>query len=125
MVEYWFGIGLDAPYAERCRTLTEHGIALWDVLQNCHRAGSLDSAIRQPQANDFATFYEQHTQLKAVFFNGSAAEQFYHKLVAPTIPDTVSVEFNRLPSTSPANAAMTLEQKRVRWQAVLDSTCLP
>ena len=121
LVEQWFGVPRTAPYAERCQALLEHRIAVWDVLQNCRRAGSLDSAIRQPQANDFATFYAQHPQLRAVFFNGSAAEQLYRKLVAPTLTNAAPLQFQRLPSTSPANASQRPEQKRARWQAVLQA----
>ena len=122
MVEQWFDVPRTAPYSVRCRALVEHRIAVWDVLQNCLREGSLDSAIRQPQANDFATFYQQHPQLRAVFFNGATAEQFYRKLVAPTLTGSPKLRFQRLPSTSPANASQSLEQKRARWQAVLQAT---
>ena len=63
-----FDIPADAPYAARCRQLTAHGIALWDVLAECNRQGSADSAIRNPKPNEFAAFYRQHRQLHPPIF---------------------------------------------------------
>ena len=71
-----FGAGPDLPYAERLRALTRAGIALWDVLESCERAGSLDAAIdvRSAQANDFAAFFDAHPGIVRIAFNGGTAE---------------------------------------------------
>ena len=60
-----FGAGPELPYDERKAVLVERGVAVWDVLQSCRRAGSLDTAIDRDseQANDFATFFRKHRQI--------------------------------------------------------------
>jgi hypoxanthine-DNA glycosylase len=107
-------------YAERCRILQASGIALWDVLKSCQRQGSLDTAI-QPASivtNDFAGFLASHSHISRVYFNGATAEQTFRKLVLPTL-DAKQLSFTRLPSTSPAHAAMSFAEKLERWGCVL------
>lgn len=122
-----FGFTHDTPYATRTRILSQHGIALWDVIQRCKRHGSLDSAIDTPSivANDFVSFYRKHPWIRRVFFNGTKAEQEYRKRVLPGLPDMVSgIVYTRLPSTSPAMAQLSFEQKLAVWVQTLrcDST---
>ena len=121
IVGEWFGVARDAPYRERRRALTDHRIALWDVLHDCRREGSLDSAIRQPRANDFAAFYADHPHIVAVFFNGGTADKLYRKHVAITAIERRPLQLTGLPSTSPANAGIPLVRKRARWGAVLSA----
>lgn len=105
--------------AEKTRALQEAGIFLWDVLAACHRQGSLDSAIQQPKANDFTWIFAKHPQLKTVVFNGKAAESLFkrHVLKVQALPHDLS--FMTLPSTSPANARLSLEDKYLLWQEKL------
>jgi len=95
--------------------LIRHGIALWDTVESCQREGSLDSAIRSAKANDFETLYQSCPHIRHVFFNGAAAEQLYHKLVAKTDARFV---FHRMPSTSPAYT-LKYELKLAAWQQAL------
>lgn len=97
------------PYAERLPRLLAHGIGLWDVLGSCAREGSLDSAIRQPAANDFARLRELCPLLETVGFNGQAAGKFAPQFAAQGYRTLV------LPSTSPAHAALSLAQKLEQW----------
>ena len=109
------------PYNEQCKNLPKNGIALWDVLKNCQREGSLDSNIRDEIPNDFASFFKKHPKIHAVFFNGGPAEKLFKKHVFPTIPDyRDKLHFQRLPSTSPANARMNFEQKLEEWRGILE-----
>lgn len=114
------GVPADAPYAERLQGLQAAGIALWDVLHRCARDGSLDSAIEadSAEANDFATFFRQHPQIRHVIFNGSGAEQLFRRLVR-LAPAGQPLTFLRLPSTSPAHAGLSLAAKCEHWQAAL------
>lgn len=110
----------EATYAERVMALKHAGIAVWDVLQSCRREGSLDSnidkAVQTP--NDFQSFFMHHSKIRHVFFNGSAAEQIYQKSVLPDL--TVQhMTYLRLPSTSPAHAALSFERKLEAWKAIL------
>ena len=112
-----------AGYNEKKMLLMKNRIALWDVLRTCQREGSLDSSIRQGTSvvNDFNTFFRQHPLIKAVFFNGSRAQQEYNKHILPTLDAKFSaLSYARLPSTSPAMASLTREQKLQAWKAILE-----
>jgi len=106
-------------YQERLEMLQSSGIALWDVLQTCVREGSLDTRIEASSEvpNDFNTFFSQHPRITHVFFNGAKAEQCFHKHVRPALKPN-ELQYQRLPSTSPANAGIPYEKKRLAWQAV-------
>ncbi len=110
------------PYADRCARLTDAGIALWDVLANCEREGSLDSAIRDDtaQANDFPGFLVAHPGIGVVLFNGAKAESSFRRFVLPTLART-DLEYRRMPSTSPANASQRDEDKLAAWREGLRS----
>ena len=110
------------PYAARTRLLKANGIALWDVLESCVREGSLDSSIEDSTAaaNDFASFYREHPRISQVFFNGAKAESAYRRHVRAAVRETGRPRiYVRLPSTSPAHAALSFAQKRDAWRAVM------
>jgi double-stranded uracil-DNA glycosylase len=108
------------PYPARKQRLLEARIALWDVLQSCRRAGSLDADIERTSRvpNDFVAFFHRHPHLTRVYFNGAAAEQVYGTLVLPTL-DGVHLTYARLPSTSPAHAAHGYADKLRAWRVVM------
>lgn len=112
----------ELSYAERLALITVNRIALWDVMQRCVRKGSLDSAIEKHSivANDFVTFFENHSAIRWVFFNGGEAERSFKRHVLPQLSRTTVIEAQRLPSTSPAHASMTLMQKFEQWQRLRD-----
>lgn len=116
-----FGAGPGQDYEERCRRLKEAGVALWDVLRFCRRPGSLDSNIddQSLEINDFESFFEVHDQITHVFFNGRKAEDCFRREVSclPGLPPLVC---QRLPSTSPAHAAMPFERKLRAWRSVAE-----
>lgn len=114
------GFAPNAPYIERVDALRQARIAVWDVLQSCERTGSLDSSIRRGSevVNDFAAFFTQHSQISEVVFNGGVAQTCFARRV--TLPaGSWGLKFARLPSTSPAYAAMPYEKKRERWRQSL------
>ncbi|TJY59037.1 DNA-deoxyinosine glycosylase [Sinimarinibacterium sp. CAU 1509] len=115
------GIDAQADYAQRLAGLTNAGIALWDVLQSCTRSSSLDSDIVEDSIvpNDFAGFLRRHHQITQVFFNGGKAADAFRRYVLADLGDTgTRLHCQRLPSTSPAHAALTLARKREHWRAV-------
>ncbi len=115
-------------YAARVRLLKTRGIAVWDVLESCVREGSLDSAIEEDTiaVNDFAAFYRDHPRIAAVFFNGAKAEAAYRRYVRASVKgEGAPREYFRLPSTSPAHAALTFEKKLTVWKGVLAFTRAP
>lgn len=103
------------PYDERLPRLLDHGFGLWDVLGACEREGSLDSAIRKPAANDFARLRELCPLLETVGFNGQTSGKFAPQFAAAGYRTVV------LPSTSPAHASMSLEQKLISWRRLIIS----
>lgn len=119
-------LGFDAQldYASRLRALRGAGVALWDVLAHCERPGSLDADIVAASvvANDFAAFFRRHRHVRRVFFNGGTAARAFRRHVIPTLGDRDSgLGFATLPSTSPANAGLSREQKRRAWQGVAEA----
>lgn len=116
-------LGFDAAlsYEQRLEQFREHGIALWDVVHRCRRPGSLDSSIETDsvEANDFTGFFAAHPQIKAIFFNGGTAETLFKRMVLPLLSEPLlGLPMQRLPSTSPAHAARSFDQKLTVWQAV-------
>jgi double-stranded uracil-DNA glycosylase len=111
------GIDAGAAYEERIRMLKGKGIALWDVLHSCHREGSLDSAIRRGsvRVNDFNAFFREHPLIDTVLFNGGTSERYYTRYVLPTL-ERAPTNHRLMPSTSPALAAISLDQKVQAWR---------
>jgi TDG/mug DNA glycosylase family protein len=117
-----FGFDSSLGYSERKRALEQSRIALWDVLKTCTRSTSLDSDIVESSivANDFTRFFSSHPEIRVVAFNGAKAAQVFLRHVLPTM-DALQSEIPRvrLPSTSPAYAAMAYEEKLSTWRRAL------
>jgi TDG/mug DNA glycosylase family protein len=107
------------PYAARVRAVKAAKIAVWDVLNSCTRPGSLDASIDRETLipNDFAAFFRGHPRIRRVFFNGSTAEALFNRHVKNGLV-LGRVGFTRLPSTSPAHAARSFEDKLRAWRVV-------
>lgn len=108
-----FGFDADGPYEERIDAVKRQGIALWDVIASCRRAGSMDNRIDRKSlvVNDFATFLGEHREIDRVFVNGLTALDLFTKHVETTLPVV------RLPSSSGA-LPMSLTDKLERWRVV-------
>lgn len=114
-----FDFEVHATYEQRLGFLQSGGVALWDVLHSCKREGSLDSMI-QPQtqvANDFNALFQTYPNIQAVFFNGAKAESYFKRHILPTLVEH-QLHFARLPSTSPAHASLSFENKLEAWQVI-------
>jgi len=113
------------PYEQRAAALSSCGIALWDVIESCRRNGSLDTEIDESslKPNDFRKFFAKNRNIERIFFNGGPAERYYRKHVLPSLPPKYAkLPLVCLPSTSPANASWTKEEKKKAWQ-VLATYC--
>ena len=108
-----FGASQSIPYEERIKILKQKGIAVWDVLKACSRSGSMDANIKDPVVNDFERFYQDNPSIKFVVFDSLTAENFYKRLVLPTL--SKELIYLRVPSPSPAHARMNYEAKRILW----------
>jgi double-stranded uracil-DNA glycosylase len=102
------------PYAARLPRLLAHQIGLWDVIAACERSGSLDSAIRNAEANDFDMLRQRCPALVRVCFNGKTSGKLEPLFAAAGFQTLV------LPSSSPANAQWSFEQKLEAWRKILD-----
>jgi len=114
----------EQSYSSRIKWLMINKIAVWDVLQHCQRTGSLDANINFTTAknNDFNHLYSDHPSIKHVFFNGKLAEKHYKQHILPTLDKQYTyLDYHYLPSTSPAYAALKLEQKIEAWKAIKQS----
>lgn len=118
----WLKIRPDACYETKIATLESSPIALWDVLKSCERFGSLDSSIKPETQtiNDFQTFFSAHREITHVFFNGGKAEHCFKRYVLSE-HDSGSLRLVRLPSTSPANARLSFDQKCRIWHEMIEA----
>ena len=119
-------LGFDSqlPYAARLQCLQDAGVALWDVLAACERPSSLDSDIVEASivSNDFAAFLEAHPRVRNIFCNGAKSWQSYRRYVHGNLDARKrDIPVIRLPSTSPAHAAMDFQAKIAAWSIILNS----
>ena len=98
---------------ERKAYLSRHGVALWDSVVSCEITGSADASIRDPEPADLSLILSV-SPVRAVFCNGALSRSLLQK--NQTLPDDLPVF--RLPSTSPANAAWSLDRLAEEWKIV-------
>ena len=103
-----------ATIEEKKRLLLAHGVALWDVIEECDIKGSSDASIKNvvPAHIEIIT---AEAQIDAVICNGATAGRLYKRF----LQWQTGIEAHVLPSTSPANAAWSLERLIERWGAEL------
>lgn len=108
-------LGEEAPVdiEEKSAFLHRNHIALWDVIGSCEIAGSSDSSIRNVIPNDLSPIFAA-ASIRAVFCNGSTSHRYYRQYTQPQI----GIAATALPSTSPANAAWSLERLTNAWQCI-------
>ena len=94
---------------EKKRFLLDNNIALWDVIYSCEIEGSADSSIRNVVVNNIDDIINQTSIIK-IITNGRKADELYNKYV------NMDIECVCLPSTSPANAAWSLERLIDKWK---------
>ena len=98
---------------EKREFLLRNHIALWDVIESCEITGSADSSIKNVKANNIGKVLK-NTRISLIFVNGKTAEKLYNKYVFPVL----GKECVCLPSTSPANAAWSLEKLIGAWKII-------
>ena len=111
-----YGEDFSDPDAETKRSLIErHHIAIWDVIAECQAKNAADTSIKNQSYNlAILDLITATPSMKKLFFNGNAAYRFFIKgLGEPPLPYSI------LPSTSPAYARLSFEQKSEIWKAAL------
>ena len=90
------------------------GVGLWDVIESCERDNSSDSNLKNIIPNDFKTLLATYTNIQVIAFTGKKAFDLFQKYFKDLPIDTVL-----LPSTSPAHAAMTRDEKKAIYKEFL------
>lgn len=93
--------------------LYRNHIALWDVIHSCDITGSSDSSIRNVQPNDLSEIF-RIADIRAIYCNGAKSFEYYKKYQQ----DQTGRNAVKLPSTSPANAAFSLERLKESWRVI-------
>ena len=104
---------LPATIEEKKNFLTRNHVALWDVLYSCDIVGSSDSSIRNASTNDISIILNA-ADIKAIYVNGKSAYKYYQQFLLPKVNRSAIC----LPSTSPANAAWTLNKLVDAWKCI-------
>lgn len=109
-----YGTAVPETRGEKTELILSHHLALWDVIDSCDILGSSDAGIRNAVVTDLPMILDQ-TGIDRIFINGAAAWRLYEKYQKPVIHR----EAVRLPSTSPANAAWSLDRLIAAWRVIL------
>lgn len=98
---------------EKRKMLLEHHVAVWDVIESCSITGSSDASIRDVVPNDLSRIFDS-ADIQKIYANGAKAYELYGKHLKPVW----NRECVKMPSTSPANAAYSLERLVKEWQVI-------
>ena len=93
--------------------LIRNRIAVWDVIDSCIIDGSSDSSIKNVVPSDLEKII-LNTKIKHIFANGATARKLYEKHHEKKL----GIKIEALPSTSPANAAYSLESLINEWSSL-------
>ncbi|WP_405358167.1 DNA-deoxyinosine glycosylase [Ruminococcus sp.] len=116
---YWkliarlFGESVPETIEEKKRLALTHHIAMWDTIHSCTITGSSDSSIRDVVPNDLSVILD-HSKVERIFCNGATSHKLYMKYIFLM----TGIKAVKLPSTSPANAAFTLDRLAEEWSVI-------
>ncbi|HBV16723.1 DNA-deoxyinosine glycosylase [Chryseobacterium carnipullorum] len=102
-------------YNKRKKILKKHHLAVWDVIDSCERKGSLDSEIKNEEANRIDELLEEHAHIKAIFCNGGKSYKNLQKLLGKNY----KLPIIQLPSTSPLHT-VSFDSKLQEWRKILE-----
>lgn len=114
---YWkvmaavLGCPVPETIEEKKKMILSNHIAMWDVIASCEITGSSDSSIKNVVPNDIGRLLAE-TAIEKIYTNGGTAHKNYQKY----IKNQIGIEDIQLPSTSPANAAWSLEKLIAVWE---------
>ncbi len=100
---------------EKKNLILRHNLALWDTIHSCTITGSSDSSIKNVVPNDISVILKD-SKINRIFCNGTASYNLYNKYIYPY----VGIKAVRLPSTSPANAAFSIERLLDSWRIITE-----
>ena len=100
---------------EKREMLLKNHVAVWDVIASCSIVGSSDTSIKDVVVNDFSKILE-NSKVERIYVNGGKAYELYHKYAEKV----TGIKAVKLPSTSPANAAWSLEKLTKTWKETIE-----
>ena len=104
-------------YSDKIMAAKSLGIGLWDCLYSCERNGSADSNITKELPNNFPYLLRQYPNIKKLLFNGKKAYQLFCKFYPQLLKEYI---YEILPSTSPANASVSFDNKLQLWNSAIN-----
>ena len=107
------GCAVPVTIDEKRNMLLAHHVAVWDVIASCEITGSSDSSIRNVVPTDLGRLLAD-APISAIFCNGGTALRLYQKYQQ----NSTGIPAAGLPSTSPANAAWTLNRLVSVWNVI-------
>ncbi|VFB03207.1 MULTISPECIES: DNA-deoxyinosine glycosylase [Chryseobacterium] len=115
IIFHLFNEDFTEDYIQRINILKKHHIALWDVIDSCERKGSLDSEIKNEEANQIPELLQKYPNIQAIFCNGGKSYKNLQKMLGKNS----IVPFYLLPSTSPLHT-ISFEKKLEEWKKILE-----
>lgn len=117
-----FGENVPTTIEQKRMLLLNNHVALWDVIASCDMIGSSDSSIKNVKENDMSVILDQ-AHIEAVFVNGGKAYELFMKYCKQYVDQEGKPKLIKLPSTSPANAAWSLERLTKTWKKEITEAC--
>ena len=114
-----FAEEIPATIQEKTEFLLRNKIAIWDVIHSCEICGSSDASIKNAVPNEIEKILGA-AKIKKIILNGGAAFSLYKKFWGETLEEKYGAKAIQLPSTSPANAACSLERLVEIWRKEFD-----
>ena len=109
-----FGDDFNEDYKHRCEFILSKNLALWDICSSAVRVGSADNKIVDIEPNDISGLLRDYPSIKRIVLNGRKAEKEYHRYF-----DMLTIPAIYVPSTSPALAALSFEEKLLKWRKAI------
>ena len=102
---------------QRKASLKKHQIALYDVIEECDIKGSSDNTIKNVVPIDIVSILKKHSNIKVIGITGNKAKHYFDKYLLDKVSNDIKVVY--LPSTSPANAKMSIYDLVDKYKEVL------
>ncbi len=114
MLAELYGMPLPESIEEKKALVLSHGLALWDVIEECDIIGASDSSVKNAVPTDIPSLLGK-TQIQTILCNGALSKKIYDQYQLPR----TGIPARKMPSTSPANAAWSLERLKEEWGKAL------
>ena len=108
------GMPLPESVEEKKALVLSRGLALWDVIEECDIIGAADSSVKNAVPTDIPSLLGK-TQIQIILCNGALSKKIYDQYQLPR----TGIPAQKMPSTSPANAAWSLERLKEEWGKAL------